>query len=153
MHRALPSSGNITFLLGYPLGFLGRFGNGLHLRTGLFRLEFDPDRRTRLLRVMGLSAIFLFPGTAIYHIYGDPLRWQPGATATQTLMSFFNVLKYPPSLLFLLITLGPVLLMLSWLQTTAISAENPLGYCWDGCLYFISCCISRSSTLLPSPWP
>jgi len=118
--------GNITFLMAYPLiPWVGLVMAGYGLGM-LFRPEFDPARRTRLLQVMGLSAIFLFIVLRYINIYGDPLRWEPGATAVQTLMSFFNVLKYPPSLLFLLVTLGPVLLMLSWLQTASISSENPL---------------------------
>jgi len=118
--------GNITFLIAYPLiPWVGLVMAGYGLGM-LFRPEFDPARRTRLLRFMGLSAIFLFIVLRYINVYGDPLRWKPGATAVQTLMSFFNVLKYPPSLLFLLVTLGPVLLMLSWLQTASISSENPL---------------------------
>ena len=85
----------------------------------LFRPEFDPARRTRLLRVMGLSAIFLFIVLRYINIYGDPLRWEPGATAVQTLMSFFNVLKYPPSLDYLLVTLGPALIVLGLLDGRA----------------------------------
>jgi hypothetical protein len=91
-----------------------------------FRPEFCPAMRSRRLRVLGLSAIFLFIVLRYINIYGDPLRWQPGDTAIQTLMSFFNVLKYPPSLLFLLVTLGPVLLLLSWLQHVSISSAHPL---------------------------
>lgn len=118
--------GNITFLIGYPLvPWVGLVMAGYGLGM-LFHPEFDPARRQRLLRVMGLSAIFLFLVLRYIDIYGDPLKWQPGANGIQTLMSFFNVLKYPPSLLFLLITLGPVLLMLSWLQTASISPGNPL---------------------------
>lgn len=118
--------GNITFLISYPLvPWVGLVMAGYGLGM-LFRPDFDPARRKQLLLAIGLSAIFLFIVLRYINIYGDPLRWQTGATATQTLMSFFNVLKYPPSLLFLLVTLGPVLLLLSWLQTVSISSGNPL---------------------------
>jgi uncharacterized membrane protein len=118
--------GNITFLIGYPLvPWVGLVMAGYGLGM-LFHPDFDPARRKQLLLVMGLSAIFLFIVLRYINIYGDPLRWQAGANTTQTLMSFFNVLKYPPSLLFLLVTVGPVLLLLSWLQAASISSENPL---------------------------
>ena len=45
--------------------------------------------------------------------YGDPGRWSPQRTAGLTLASFLNVLKYPPSLLFLLMTLGPAMVALA----------------------------------------
>ena len=43
--------------------------------------------------------------------YGDPNRWRHLATPTQTIMSFMQVEKYPPSLQYLLATLGILLLL------------------------------------------
>jgi uncharacterized membrane protein len=61
----------------------------------------------------GLLALFL----ALRGIngYGEK-PWVPGDTTTLTLMSIFNITKYPPSLLFLSLTLGVGLLMLAWLE-------------------------------------
>jgi uncharacterized membrane protein len=71
-----------------------------------------PDRRrTFLLRLgLGSTAAFLFL-RAVNH-YGDPLRWAAQRSATFTVLSFLNTNKYPPSLLYLLMTLGPALLLL-----------------------------------------
>ena len=76
-------------------------------------------RRTFLLRCgLGLTAAFLL--LRAVNGYGDPAPWVRGASTIMTPISFFNVTKYPPSLLFLLMTLGPALLILR-----ALDGRNP----------------------------
>jgi uncharacterized membrane protein len=68
-------------------------------------------RRTFLLR-LGIALTLAFVAIRGANIYGDPSRWATQATAPLTALSFLNTTKYPPSLLFLLMTLGPAMLLL-----------------------------------------
>lgn len=73
----------------------------------------DGDRRRSLLLKLGAIVTSLFVIIRVANIYGDPVVWKYYATTTQTIISFFNTTKYPPSLLFLFMTLGPALIVLS----------------------------------------
>jgi uncharacterized membrane protein len=74
---------------------------------------FGNDRRKKLLNTIGLTALVLFVLLRWSNLYGDPQPWKSYETAAQTLMSFLNVNKYPPSILYLLATLSPALLFLA----------------------------------------
>ncbi|MCV4272848.1 DUF1624 domain-containing protein [Pseudomonas capsici] len=71
-------------------------------------------RRSRLL-IWGLGALIGFMVLRLINGYGEK-PWSVGETGVQTLMSFFNITKYPPSLLFLSLTLGIGLLVLIWFE-------------------------------------
>jgi uncharacterized membrane protein len=75
--------------------------------------ELDGERRRRVLVQIGAGCILAFFALRIANVYGDPARWSSQPTTAMTIVSFFNVTKYPPSLLFLLMTLGPGLLALA----------------------------------------
>ncbi len=68
--------------------------------------------RHRLLLALGLGATALFLLVRGLNIYGDPAPWSAQPRAAFTVLSFLNTTKYPPSLSYLLMTLGPALALL-----------------------------------------
>lgn len=85
-----------------------------------------PERRQRFLLRAGIVMTIAFLVMRMINIYGDPARWSWQATAPFTVLSFLNTTKYPPSLDFLLMTLGPALIVLSWFERQSFSRSNPL---------------------------
>ncbi|MDB4882869.1 MAG: hypothetical protein JWL95_1635 [Gemmatimonadetes bacterium] len=94
------------------------------------------ERRRAFLSRLGVGCIMAFVVLRTVNLYGDPLKWSPQRSALFTLMSFINANKYPPSLLFLLMTLGPALLLMravdgrtpDWLRPALIIGRVPLFY-------------------------
>ncbi len=78
--------------------------------------QWDAPRRRRLLLTMGSIATLLFIALRAINLYGDSSHWSRQSTAAFTILSFVNTTKYPPSLLFLLMTLGPAMLALAWFE-------------------------------------
>jgi uncharacterized membrane protein len=83
-------------------------------------------KRKRLLLGIGLASIVLFIVIRAINIYGDPQPWQSQTRGfLYTVLSFLNTAKYPPSLLYLLMTLGPSILALAFFE--AGNASSPSG--------------------------
>ena len=79
-----------------------------------------PERRKAFLLRLGAGLTAAFFALRAVNIYGDPSRWATQQNPARTVLSFLNTSKYPPSLLYLLMTLGPALLFL-W----AIDGRTP----------------------------
>jgi uncharacterized membrane protein len=77
-------------------------------------VSLPPERRRRILFGIGLGAIILFLALRTFNIYGNPQHWGPPQRpgALPAALSFLNTTKYPASLLFLLMTLGPVIALM-----------------------------------------
>ena len=110
--------GDHTVFAAYPLiPWLGVTAVGYALGA-LF--EWPAERRRRVLLQIGVACIALFLVLRAPNVYGNPAPWTTQPTAVATGLSFINTNKYPPSLLYLLMTLGPALLFLR-----AIDARVP----------------------------
>jgi uncharacterized membrane protein len=104
------NNGRATVLIGYVLvPWIGVTALGFAL--GKLLRQDEIVRRQWLLR-LGLGLTFAFLLLRFANVYGDPMRWSQQTSPLWTMISFLDTSKYPPSLLFLLMTLGPVLLLL-----------------------------------------
>jgi len=79
----------------------------------IYDSSFDVKKRKRILNNLGIGSLVLFFILIAFNTYGDPLQWTNYGDVSKTLMSIFNISKYPPSLLYLLVTLGGTLLFLA----------------------------------------
>jgi len=119
--------GSPIVIVPYPvLPWLGIMMSGFGVGL-LFGPGFDTAKRKKYLFSIGAAAILLFITLRFFNLYGDPRPWTTQKDGVFTLMSFLNVTKYPPSLMYTLMTLGPVLVILSWMETANLNALKPLN--------------------------
>lgn len=85
-------------------------------------LTFEPARRRKLCLLIGFSAIGLFVLLRGFNLYGDPFPWQHGRMPAP--LAFLNTTKYPASLCFLLITLGPAIASIPLLESASGAASR-----------------------------
>ena len=110
----------------YPvLPWIGLMALG-YVTGNLFRADFPSARRRFWLLASGVAMTFLFILLRSFNLYGEPLAWQRQDSVIFTLMSILNTTKYPPSLQFLLMTMGPALISLALLERISVSGKNPL---------------------------
>jgi uncharacterized membrane protein len=108
--------GGVRLLILYPfLAWSGLMMLGYCLGKVL-RNE-DAAYRKRFLVITGLSVITLFIVNRFINVYGDPSPWSSQKNDLYTFLSFMNASKYPPSLDFICMTIGPSLLLLAWWDT------------------------------------
>ena len=102
--------------IGYPvIPWIGLMALG-YCFGQLYRRDFDPIIRKKWLLGLGLSAVGLFFVVRGINAYGDLVPWTTQKNLAFSIMSFFNVTKYPPSLAYLLATIGPALLFLYFIE-------------------------------------
>lgn len=117
-------SAGITLRFGYPLlPWIGVMAVGYGVGV-VFGWDAEPRRRW-LLRV-GLAATAGFVVLRLANFYGDLVPWAAQERPLFTILSFINCTKYPPSLSFVLMTLGPGLIVLSLLERPWANWLRPL---------------------------
>ena len=83
-------------------------------------MQLPPERRRAFTLRIAIAATLGFIALRFANVYGDPSKWNGSA------LSFLNLTKNPPSLLFLLMTLGPALLVLWAFDRLRFSERSPL---------------------------
>lgn len=112
--NAFPLGRGITFVVGYPpIPWLGIILAGFWVGS-IFNKTVES--RKKLFLIIGFSSLLLFVLLRFINIYGDSFQWTTQKNYLFTFMSFINVTKYPPSLLFCLLTLGIMFLILSFVE-------------------------------------
>jgi uncharacterized membrane protein len=110
--RLLTIAEGRSLIVAYPLlPWLGVIAAGYGF--GPMLLAERPTGR-RMIMFLGAVLLLAFVVLRAFNLYGDPKPWSTQEKPYFTALSFLNCEKYPPSLLFLLMTLGPALMMLAW---------------------------------------
>ena len=133
--------GKFALVIGYPLiPWIGVMASGYAFGA---IMKLPPQRRRRIVLAIGAGATLAFLILRATNLYGNPPYtsqgsflaaadangpWQIQKTLALTVISFLDVQKYPPSLQFLLMTLGPSLMLLAWLDRHTIAAGRISGF-------------------------
>jgi uncharacterized membrane protein len=125
---------HLLFVVGYPvLPWLGI----MLLGFACGRLFDHPvETRKKIFLRTGLAALGLFTLLRYLNVYGDPFHWSAQKNTVFTFLSFIEVNKYPPSLLFTLVTLGILFLIFflseqknnRYTQIVSVYGKTPLFY-------------------------
>jgi uncharacterized membrane protein len=118
----------------YPLvPWIGVMAAGYGFGALLVR---ESTRRRKAILITGVALTLLFVVLRAINAYGDPQPWAPQKNGLFTLFAFLSCNKYPPSLLYLLMTLGPAMIALAlldrgtprWMRPILIFGRVPLFY-------------------------
>ena len=117
------SAFGITFISAYPvLPWIAVIALGFCLGH---TYRWNAKRRLRSLQISALVMIACFLVLRLINRYGDPVPWSTQVSRAFTVLSFLNVSKYPPSMDFLLMTIGSALLALALVEPIRLSERNP----------------------------
>jgi uncharacterized membrane protein len=112
--------GHFNIFVRYPvLPWIGIMAIGYFFGE-LYTTVYNAVKRKRTLLFTGFGAMALFIILRSFNFYGDAAPWAVQKNSLFNILSFLNVTKYPPSLLYILVTLGPALVFLAL-------AEKPLN--------------------------
>jgi uncharacterized membrane protein len=122
--RQLYEVGAFRIFFSYPLlPWIGVMFLG-YGAAGLFELP-EKQRNAWLVRI-GISLIIAFVLLRALNVYGDPQPWSSGTSTAAAIMSFLGTTKYPPSLLYVLMTLGPAAIACAFVDRLYAPLRNAL---------------------------
>ena len=117
--------GGVPFLTAYPLmPWVGVMAAGFCFGSVLMM---DTPARRRVMIQGGLILLTAFVVLRTFNLYGEPSHWSVQSSWPMSVVSFFRVTKYPPSLMFLLMTMGMALPLLAWIDRRRWSKQHPLA--------------------------
>lgn len=102
LYAIIPWTG--IMLLGYGFG-------------KLYKQDYDALKRRKIILTIGFAVTIFFILIRFINQYGDPVHWSTQKNGLYTFLSFLNVSKYPPSLCYTTMTIGPCLIFLSLIET------------------------------------
>lgn len=95
--------------------------------TGIFfTRQYQPEQRRKILIRLGISTIVFFVLVRFINIYGDPFAWAPQKNRFLNFLAFIKAHKYPPSLLYMCMTIGPALLFLALIEKVQNGFTNTM---------------------------
>lgn len=113
---AYPITNNHVIMLVYPfVAWTGLMMLG-YCAGVFFTSSYTTEQRKKMLSGTGLGLILFFVILRFSNVYGDPVDWSNQKNGLYTFFSFIKVNKYPPSLLYLAITIGPALILLALIE-------------------------------------
>lgn len=133
---AFYNNGETMLFIAYPfLPWLGIMILGYCFGT-LYHKDFKASIRKKWLLYIGLASIITFVILRYTNLYGNLTPWSKEDSFVYTLMSFINATKYPPSLLYALMTLGPAMILLylidsiknMWTRILVVIGRVPFFY-------------------------
>lgn len=105
-------------VVGYPIiPWIGVMSLGYYFGS-FYNSNIEPLKRQKMFKLMGLISVVAFLAIRLINSYGNLNYWKRYDTVLKTIFSFLNPAKYPPSLTYLLMTLGPILLFLAYTENT-----------------------------------
>ncbi len=126
MHQSNYFEFKPPIFVGYPLiPWIGVMALGYALGK-LYTDYLTAEKRKKILLWMGIGSVLLFIIIRYLNVYGDLVPWSRQSSDLFTFLSFINVTKYPPSLLYLLITLGPAMIFLAFTENSRGSLSEKI---------------------------
>ncbi len=136
VNKSFDFGGGYSFTFLYPvIPWVGVMALGYCFGL-LYHPDYSSRKRKKVIIDLGTLCLLVFVIMRAINMYGDPLPWSKQTEAGATIMSFFNLQKYPPSMLYLLVTLGISLLLLGVLEGRNLKRWKPVTLFGNVALFY-----------------